>query len=405
MYKFSLIYIFTSLLFTQPSFSQDNDLNTTVSTAFNSKNALGLYNNLRTQNKSNINYNLEYSKKSFSTRFSLNFDDQDNLNFDNSYINYKKGIADLNIGKVDRIWSFSKKSSLILSSNSRPLEIVSINLKNKFNTHWLSTTANWSAELINGITKNSVNGQNSMLSGVRVIISPSEKLNFEFLQISQWGDQNDKIYSANINSFLFGDTNEGKNAKINKLAGFGLSYSAFLNENTYRFYSQAIGEDEAGSLPSCYSWLAGLELTVQDIKFPTTVTIEAIDTRVKKTSHGNCGPNTMYNNYDYDYINYDTVLGVPIDTEGTSLELFGKSQISKKINVEYSAKYLTINDKDWSGHRLSSKRETGLINSLGVSWNANNLKLGINIYKQDYVLDKADIKNSSGIGFFSKIKF
>tara|TARA_B110000908_G_C10229405_1_gene439756 strand:+ start:149 stop:1366 length:1218 start_codon:yes stop_codon:yes gene_type:complete len=405
MYKFSLIYIFTSLLFTQPSFSQDNELNTTVSTAFNSKNALGLYNNLRTQNKSNINYNLKYSKKSFSTRFSLNFDDHDNLNFDNSYINYKKGIANLSIGKVDRIWSFSKKSSLILSSNSRPLEVVSIKLKNKFNTQWLSATTNWSAELINGITKNSFNGENSMLSGARVIISPSEKLNFEFLQVSQWGDQNDKIYSYNINSFLFGDTNEGKNAKINKLAGFGLSYSVFLNENTYRFYSQAIGEDEAGNLPSCYSWLAGLELTAPGIKFPTTVTIEAIDTRVKKTSNGNCGPNTMYNNYHYGYINYDTVLGVPIDTEGTSLELFGKSQISQKISVEYSAKYLTINDKDWSSHRLSSKRETGLINSLGVSWNANNLKLGINIYKQDYILDKADVKNSPGIGFFSEIKF
>jgi hypothetical protein len=34
----------------------------------------------------------------------------------------------------------------------------------------------------------------------------------------------------------------------------------------------------------------------------------------------------MHNNGTYDYTNYDTVLGVPIDTEGTSLELFGQSQ-------------------------------------------------------------------------------
>jgi hypothetical protein len=52
---------------------------------------------------------------------SLNFDDHDKLSFDNSYVNYEKGIANLSIGKVDRIWSFSEKSSLILSSNSRPL--------------------------------------------------------------------------------------------------------------------------------------------------------------------------------------------------------------------------------------------------------------------------------------------
>ena len=55
--------------------------------------------------------------------------------------------------------------------------------------------------------------------------------------------------------------------------------------------------------------MAGLELTAPEMKFPTTVSIEAIDTRVKTTEHGYCGPNTMYNNSVYDYINYDTVLG------------------------------------------------------------------------------------------------
>ena len=109
MYKVFLIYFFTSLLCIQPSFSQEDRLNTTINTAFNSKNALGLQNNLRTQNKSIINYNLQYSKKKFSSQVSLNFDDDGNLNFDNSYVNYKKGITNLNIGKVDRIWSFSKK--------------------------------------------------------------------------------------------------------------------------------------------------------------------------------------------------------------------------------------------------------------------------------------------------------
>ena len=92
-----------------------------VGTAFNSGNVLGVYNNLRTQNKSNVNFNLEYSKRNLSSQLSLNFDDHDKLSFDNSYVNYEKGIANLSIGKVDRIWSFSKKSSLILSSNSRPL--------------------------------------------------------------------------------------------------------------------------------------------------------------------------------------------------------------------------------------------------------------------------------------------
>ncbi|MDA9287298.1 capsule assembly Wzi family protein [Amylibacter sp.] len=399
------IFIFSTLLITQPLFAQDTNLKMSVGTSINSKNTLGFYNNLRAQNKSNINFNLEYSKKRLSSKLSVNFDDKDKLTFDNSYVNYEKGIATFSIGKVGRIWSFSKKSSLILSSNSRPLEAISIDLKNKFNMKWLPTTANWSFEVINSSTKNSLNVENSMLTGARVIIKPTERLSFEFLQTAQWGDQNNKSYSTNIDVLLPIETNSGKNSNINKMAGFGLSYSVPLNKNTYRFYSQAIGEDEAGSLPSCFSWMAGLELTASEMKFPTTLTIEAVDTRVKKSTYGNCGANTMYNNGTYDYINYDTVLGVPIDTESTSLELFGQSQVNNNLSINYSTKFLNINDKNYSQHRLSSKHSLGRISSLGIYWERNGLELGGNISYQNLILDKANVSNGTILSLFSLIKF
>jgi hypothetical protein len=405
MYKFFLIFVFSTFLNTQPLFSHSDNLNMSVGTALNSGNVLGFYNNLRTQNKSNIHFNLKYSKRSLSSQLSLNFDDHTKLSFDNSYIKYEKGIANLNIGKVDRIWSFSKKSSLILSSNSRPLEAISMNLKNEFNTKWLPSKANWSVEIINGSSKNSLKGENSMLTGARVIISPTEKLSFEFLQTAQWGDQNDKPYSTNLDVLLPIETNTGKNSNVNKMAGFGLSYSVPLNKNNYRFYSQAIGEDEAGSLPSCYAWMVGLEFTAPEMKFPTTLSIEAVDTRVKKSSHGFCGANTMYNNGTYDYINDDTVLGVPIDTEGTSLELFGKSQINKNLDINYSTKFFNINDKDYSQHRLSSKRSLGTITSLGIYWKKDGFDLGGNISYQNMALDKANISNSTIFSLYTSVEF
>ena len=244
-----------------------------------------------------------------------------------------------------------------------------------------------------------------MLSGTRIVISPSKKLDFELLQIGQWGDQDDKLYSSNFDALLFANTNEGSNANLNKIAGFGVSYSMPLNKNTYRFYSQTIGEDEAGNLPSCLAWMAGLELTAQGVEFPTTLTIEAVDTRVKKSTNGNCGPNTMYNNNTYDYINYDTVLGVPIDTEGTSLELFGQSQVNENLGINYSTKFLTINDKDYSQHRLSSKRSLGTISSLGVNWKKDGLNLVGSISYQDLILDKANVSNDTIFSLFTSIKF
>jgi hypothetical protein len=405
MSKLLFVFIFASLLNTHSLFAQNRNLKMSVGTSFNSKNTLGFYNNVRAQNKSNINFNVENSNRDLSSQLSLNFDDHDKLNFDNSYVNYEKGIAELIVGKVDRIWSFSKKSSLILSSNSRPLEAISINLKNKFNTKWLPSTANWSVELVNGSTNNSLNGKNSMLSGARVVINPSQKLNFEFLQIGQWGDQNDKLYSSNIDAILFGNSNEGPNSNINKIAGFGISYSIPLNKKTYRFYSQAIGEDEAGSLPSCYAWMAGFELKVLEMKFPTTLTIEAVDTRVKTSTHGNCGSNTMYNNSVYDYINYDTVLGAPIDTEGTSLELFGQSQVNKNLDINYSTKFLSINDKDYSQHRLSSKRNLGNITALGINWEKDGFDLGGSIGYQNIILDKANILNGTIFSLYTSVEF
>ncbi|MDA9242743.1 capsule assembly Wzi family protein [Amylibacter sp.] len=405
MYRFFIIFFTVTLLDMQPLFSQNNIFNISIDTSFNSKNTLGFYNNLRTQNKSNVNFNLEYSKRRLASQLSINFNDHDKLSFDNSYVNYEKGIANLSIGKVNRIWSFSEKSSLILSSNSRPLAALSLKLENTFNTNWLPPSANWSVELINGSTKNSYNGKNSMLSGARVVISPSKKLNFEILQIGQWGDQNDKLYSSNIDALLFGNTNEGPKFNLNKMAGFGVSYSIPLNKNTYRFYSQTIGEDEAGSLPSCLAWMAGLELTAPKMKFPTTLTIEAVDTRVKKSTHGNCGPNTMYNNSVYDYINYDTVLGVPIDTEGTSLEFFGQSQLNNNLSINYSTKFLNINDKNHSQHRLSSKRSLGTMSSFGIFWEKGGLGLGGNIGYQNLILDKANVSNGTIFSLFTSIRF
>jgi hypothetical protein len=399
------IFIVSTLLITQPLFAQDSNLKMSIGTSINSKNTLGFYNNLRARNKSNVNFDLQYSKRSLSSQLSLNFDDHKKLNFDNSYVNYEKGIANLSIGKVDRIWSFSKKSSLILSSNSRPLEALSLKLENRFNTNLLPSIANWSVELINSSTKNSLNGKNSMLSGTRVVISPSEKLNFEFLQIGQWGDQNDKLYSTNIDALLFRNTNEGPKLHLNKMAGFGVSYSMPLNKNIYRVYTQAIGEDEAGNLPTCLSWMAGLELTAPKMKFPTIITVEALDTRVKKSTNGNCGPNTMYSNTIYDYINYDTVLGVPIDTEGTSLELFGQSQINKNLDINYSTKFLSINNKDYSQHRLSTKRSLGTITTLGIYWEKDGFDLGGSIGYQNMILDKAYISNGAIFSLYTSVKF
>ena len=99
------------------------------------------------------------------------------------------------------------------------------------------------------------------------------------------------------------------------------------------------------------------------------------------------------------------MLGVPIDTEGTSLELFGQSQVNNNLGINYSTKFLSINDKDYSQHRLSSKRSLGTITSLGIYWEKDGFELGGNISYQNLILDKANVSNGTIFSLYTSVKF
>jgi hypothetical protein len=402
LYFFLLFFIITS---GHATFAQNQSIGINTSLAFYSKSFLGLQNYLRSPDKGTAKFNIKYETINTTSQLSLNYDGYNNLIFDGSYFQYTNGIATYGIGKVDRHWSFSDNTSLILSNNARPSESIYLKLENKFGYDWLPSKASWSFEVFNGFTKGSLNGGKSMLLGTRAILSPIEGLDFELIQTSQWGGSKYNNRISAFGSALLFDTNNGSNANINKMAGFGISYLIPSKVMPLRIYGQAIGEDEAGNLPSCFAYLTGLEWTNTKNKYPTIVGIEATDTRIDKTKHGYCGPNTMYNNNTYDYTNYGRIMGAAIDTEGTSLGIYVRSQIFQKINVKFTTKSVVINDNNWSGHRLSSNRQSGFINTLGISWVNNNISFNGRIYNQAFNLDKANINSGSGIGLSSSIMF
>jgi hypothetical protein len=400
-----LISLFFIAITVQPIFAENQVMQNSTNLTFHSENFLGLKNSLRPSNKGIVTHNIRYNLDNLSSQLSLNYDGYNKFTFDRSYLQYTSGIATYGLGAIDRHWSFSDNTSLILSHNARPTKSIYLIINNKFGYHRLPSKANWSFEAFNGFTEESLNNTKSMLLGMRAIISPIEGLDFEIVQTSQWGGEGNETGLSAFGAALLFDTNKNKNANINKMAGFGISYSIPSNEIPLRIYGQAVGEDEAGNLPSCYGYLAGIELSNTRIKYPTTVGIEIVDTRIDTTRHGNCGANTMYNNKVYDYTNYGKTIGAAIDSEGTSLGLFVRSQISQKIDIEYSTKSVVINDSNWSNNRLSSKRQSGFINSLGASWNKNSIKFNGDIYYQGFNLDKAMIKNGYGVSFSSSIMF
>jgi hypothetical protein len=405
MHRNIFLLLLFILLNTQPVFAQAKPPQIKTESAFYSEKFLGAKNRHRYSNKGLIKLDLKYNLKNLSSQLSINYNKDDKYTLDGSYLEHTSGIITLGVGSIDRHWSFSKNSSLILSQNARPSESVYLKLENKFRYDWLPAEANWSFEAFNGFNHGALNNKKSMITGLRAILTPLEGLNFEIVQTSQWGGKGNSTGISTFGDALFSDSNTGSNSNINKMGGFGISYTIPTTIIPLRIYGQAIGEDEAGNLPSCYGYLAGIELTNTKIKYPTVLGIETIDTRIDRTTHGYCGPNTMYENNTYDYTNYGKTMGAAVDTEGTSLGIYLRSQISQEINIEFATKSVVINDNNWSGHRISSKREAGLINSLSISWMKDNISFNGDIYNQGFNLDKANIKSGYGIGFSSSILF
>jgi hypothetical protein len=405
MFKLRFFLLFFLIFGGHSGFAQNQSIAINTGLAFHSERFLGLKNSLRSTDKWISKFNIKYDTIYSESQLALNYDRYNNITLDGSYLQFNKGIATYGVGKVDRHWSFSDNTSLILSKNARPSESIYLKLENEFGYDWLHSKANWSLEVFNAYTEGSLNDSKSMLLGLRGIISPVEGLDFELIQTSQWGGKEYDNGISSLTTALFFDSNYGSNSNINKMAGFGASYLIPRKILPLRIYGQAIGEDEAGNLPSCFTYLAGFEWENTKIKYPTIITFEAVDTRIDTTNWGYCGPNTMYNNSIYDYTNYGKSMGAAIDTEGTSMGLHVHSQISQKINVKFATKSVVINDNNWSGHRLSSNRQRGFISSLGVSWVKNNISFNGNIYTQDFDLDKAKIKSGNGISFSSLIKF
>ena len=399
----ALLFVFITFSL-NPIFAQKQTLRISTFLAYHSERSLDIKKSLQPSDKITSKFNIKYNTVNATSQLALNYDGNNNFNLDGSYFQYTKGIATYGLGAVGRNWSFSNNTSLILSNNARPPETIYLKLENNFGYDWLPSKAKWSLEVFNGFTDGSLNKSKSMLLGIRTVLSPVEGLEFELVQTSQWGG---KGHSTGISAFgaaLAFDTNTNSNSNINKMAGFGISYK-LPTIIPFRIYGQAIGEDEAGSLPSCYAYLAGFEWANTKIKYPTIVGIEAIDTRIDMTKHKNCGPNTMYNNNTYSYTNYGKTMGATIDTEGTSLALYVGSQISEKLNIKFTTKSVAINDHNWSGHRLSSNRQSGFINTLNVSWVENNISFNGNIYNQSFNLDKIKIKSGYGVSFSSSILF
>jgi hypothetical protein len=383
-------------------YANDHYLNSNAFIDIKNTNSFNHQHYLNNTKKLKLGYSLEYKFKKTKTYLNFNVINKNQFNLQNSFFQLEKTNKTFGIGSKNYNWSFSSKNSLILSSNAQPLN--SIYFKSDYQNE-LPYFNKASIEIINGMTKGHKNLEDPMLFGVRVTYAPTTRFELEAIRVSQWGGSKNNKSPSIITKTFFGDTNEGTHSNINQMAGIGVSYSLPKSSLPIRIYGQAVGEDEAGGLPSCLIYLSGIEWNGLLINQRTLIGLEFIDTRTRFTSNKNCGPNSAYNNHTYKYTNHGIVMGAPIDTQGRSFELFGKTSISSKIEAHLSLQKLLINSDNFSMHRLTPDRREGWFNTAGITWGKNNLIIAADLSYQSMPLEGINSKKGIKLYLHTKLNF
>jgi Capsule assembly protein Wzi len=132
---------------------------------------------------------------------------------------------------------------------------------------WLSWLGPWGADIFVGRLQGHLEPARPTMIGLRVQLSPSERLDIGLSRTMQWGGRGRDESLSSLSDALLGNDNVGfggitaENEPGNQLAGVDLRWLVDPASQT-SFYAQVVGEDEAGRMPSRNMVLIGVDARV-----------------------------------------------------------------------------------------------------------------------------------------------
>ncbi|TDJ48643.1 MAG: capsule assembly Wzi family protein [Gammaproteobacteria bacterium] len=187
-------------------------------------------------------------------------EDGDEWRADGSYIGVALGNWMVSAAITDRWWGPGWQSSLILSSNARPIPAISLerNSTQAFETKWLSWLGPWDLTVMWGQLESDREIPDANLFGMRFNFKPFKSLEIGLSRTAQLCGDGRPCGLDTIFNMLIGRDNRGDNISAedepgNQLAGFDVRWSSRVFDQPFALYTQWIGEDEDGFFPT--QWL------------------------------------------------------------------------------------------------------------------------------------------------------
>jgi hypothetical protein len=187
---------------------------------------------------------------------------------DGSYLGVNVGNFMISAGFMERWWGPGWDGSLILSTNARPIPSLTLerNYTDAFKTPWLSWIGPWRASIAVGEAESrGVAMPNVRFLAMRVNFKPRPWMEFGLTRTAQWCGGDRPCGFDTLVDLLVGQDNQIDDGAIseqqpgNQMAGYDFRLRSPWRALPLAFYSQWIGEDEAGGLPSKFLGLFGLE--------------------------------------------------------------------------------------------------------------------------------------------------
>lgn len=191
-------------------------------------------------------------------------DDGQELRPDGSYVAVGLGNWNLSAGYVDRWWGPGWDGSLILSTNARPVPSIALDRNEARPFSWpiLRWLGPWRLSTFMGQLESDRDYPHTLLFGMRAEARPLPSLQVAASRTAQWCGDGRPCGLDTFADLLTGNDNGDDPADEpgNQLAGFDVRWSWPAGRVPLALYAQAIGEDEAGFMPSKYLGLFGGEV-------------------------------------------------------------------------------------------------------------------------------------------------
>lgn len=322
-------------------------------------------------------------------------DNNDDVNVEGSYIAGKLWNQWVVAGQIPTWWGPGHEGSLIRGDASRPVYGFTMQraIQNAFETKWLSWIGPWQYQAFAGQLKDYHAVPDAKLLGLRLTAQPFPYLEVGASRVLQWGGEGRSESFSTLWDAIKGndnvyDTNEDRS---NQLAGldFRLGLNGIL-KLPVSLYGQAVGEDEAGGLPSRKLYLAGVDFASSFKNMPYSVYAEWADTRTNGDVRGYTYNHSVYTDgfYQHGY-----PLAYPIGGDGEMYSVGGGIRFDSMNRLSGRVLYTKVNQSNLAINQAFPQEDK--IKALDLTW-THYLKPDIPLKINGWISDSEIYHQDSG---------